>query len=121
MAQKVRLDDGFRYAGVRWEPSDKKAGSRVAGWSQMRHMLKSAWPNVRQGTDGSRTYPRESPGMFIFSSCVKFIELVPVLPRDEKNMDDVNSETEDHIADEARYFIRYVKVQGSTGRVQGAY
>ena len=123
MSKKVRLSDGFKYAGIIWEPSDKRAGSRVTGWSQMRQSLKNAWPNIKQikGSDEVRVYPRESPGMFIFSNCLHFIELVPVLPRDEKNMDDVNSETEDHIADEARYFIRYVGLRGGTGKVQGAF
>jgi hypothetical protein len=35
---------------------------------------------------------------------------VPVLPRDEKDPDDVDTEAEDHVADEARYRCRRPRV-----------
>jgi len=50
--------------------------------------------------------PMEKPGMFIFDICNDgFIRTVPVLQRDEKNPDDVDTATEDHMFDCARYQI----------------
>ena len=43
----------------------------------------------------------------------QFIETVPAIPRDEKKMDDVDTDAEDHIADESRYRCmtpRYVSI-----------
>jgi hypothetical protein len=119
MALRVRLDDGFRYPGIRWLPADKKPGSRIAGWTLMRQRLKNAHPNVKETENGPRIYPREAPGLFIFSNCKDFINTVPVLPRDEKNMDDINTDAEDHIADETRYVVRHVAAPSNSGRTSG--
>ncbi|HBA32967.1 MAG TPA: terminase, partial [Gammaproteobacteria bacterium] len=78
--------------GIRWEKADKSPGSRIRGWSLLRARLKSAL----------KDRPDE-PGLFIFSTCAQFIRTVPVLPRDPKKPDDVDTDAEDHIADEVRY------------------
>lgn len=88
----------------------------------MRQMMKQAHPNIKKhpvDPDRVFVYPRERPGLFIFSNCTSFIDLIPVLPRDEKDMDDVNTDAEDHVADESRYLIRYVSNTGSTGVTTG--
>ncbi len=82
----------MQQVGVRWLPSDKKAGSRTNGWELMRKHLKNATS-------------REGPGLYVFDTCRQFIRTVPALPRDSRNPDDVDSDTEDHIADEARYRV----------------
>ena len=72
--------------------------------------------------DGTlRIYPRENPGLFVFDTCTAFIETLPVLPRDEKDMDDVDTDAEDHVADEVRYFVRSLGQIGSSGAVSGHY
>jgi len=76
--------------GVRWLPADKKAGSRINGWEIMRERLKNSMN-------------REGPGLYVFDTCRQFIRTVPKLPRDDHNGDDVDTATEDHIADEVRY------------------
>ena len=121
MKTKVRLDDGFKYPGIQWMPADKRPGSRATGWTQMRQRLKNAHPSLKKDLDGNvlAVFPREKAGMFIFSECTQFIETVPVLPRDEKNMDDVNTDAEDHIADESRYLIRSLAQIGSSGTTTG--
>lgn len=78
--------------GIYWTHADKSPGSRIQGWQKMRTMMKHA-------LDGRR----EEPGMFIFSTCTHFLRTVPVLPRDDKLIDDVDTDAEDHVADEARY------------------
>lgn len=125
MKVKVRLDDGFKYPGIMWNPADKRPGSRATGWTQVRQMLKAAHPKkiIREDDDGNPTFlgylPRERPGLFIFNECQSFIETVPVLPRDEKNMDDVNTDAEDHIADETRYMVRYASNMATQGTTKG--
>lgn len=122
MKVRVRLDDGFKYPGIQWFPADKRPGSRKTGWVQMRQMMKNAWPNIKKDPrkeDSFLIYPREKPGLFIFDNCRAFIEQIPVLPRDEKDMDDVNTEAEDHVADESRYLVRFVSNMGSSGVTTG--
>ncbi len=83
--------DRMSKAGVHWTRASKGPGSRVAGWGSARSMLENA--TERNGL----------PGLYIFNTCRNFIRTVPILPRDAKNMDDADSEAEDHIADEMRY------------------
>lgn len=85
--------------GVRWEPADKGPGSRKQGWEIIRKMLKGALRPVGGG-------PREEPGLFIFSHCLQTIETIPGLSRDDKDLDDVDTDAEDHIADAMRYRVR---------------
>lgn len=121
MKIRVRLEDGNKYPGIKWIASDKRPGSRVTGWTQMRTSIKNASPNIKYDNDEEiiAIYPRELPGLFVFSNCTNFINLIPVLPRDEKNMDDVDTDAEDHIADETRYFIRFASNMGSSGATAG--
>ena len=113
MKVRVRMDDGYSYPGIPWLPADKRPGSRVTGWDQMRRMLKNAWP--------SDLGPREKPGLFVFDRCEQFLRTVPVLPRDEDDPDDVNTDAEDHVADEVRYRVRHVGNSGGSGNTTGGW
>ena len=123
MKVKVRLDDGNKYPGIQWIGADKRPGSRVTGWTQMRQRLKNASPTEHKDIKGEtiRFSPRERPGLFVCENCVSFINTIPVLPRDEKNMDDVNTDAEDHVADETRYFVRFVTNMGGSGLTSGMH
>lgn len=99
---RMCIADDMEKEGVYWDPADKRPGSRVQGWEAMRQAFSNAHPRPAGE-------PREYPGLFVFDTCVSFIRTVPVLPRDDKNIDDVDTDAEDHIADEARYFIRRVE------------
>lgn len=85
--------------GVRWEPADKRPGSRKHGWDQLRKLLSGAMPD-------HKTSVREKAGIFISERCTQFIRTVPVLARDERDLDEVAKNAEDHVADEVRYRIR---------------
>lgn len=85
--------------GVKWDRADKGPGSRKQGWEQIRKMLKAAVPVQGVG--------RTEPGLFICDRCEQFKRTVPVLPRDDKDQDDVDTEAEDHIGDEVRYRTRH--------------
>jgi hypothetical protein len=113
MAKSVRIN-GRLYPGVRWNRADKT--SRKQGWQQVREYLSGAHPNVQP--DGS-IRPREHPGLFVFTSCDQFQRTIPVLPRDDKDLDDVDTDAEDHIADEVRYKIRSLGRGARQGQRRG--
>lgn len=80
-------------AGVEWTEADKSPGSRINGAEKMRKYLKA-----------SATFSHDEPHLYVFDTCVSgFIRTVPVLPRDEKKRDDVDTDAEDHAYDESRY------------------
>lgn len=43
------------------------------------------------------------PMLYVFSTCKHFIRTVPNLVYDEKNVEDIDTDGEDHIYDELRY------------------
>lgn len=72
---------------VHYTPGDN---NRLAGWMQMHYRM-------RFDEDGV-------PGMYIFSNCKAFIRTIPLLTYDEHKVEDIDTDLEDHVADEARYF-----------------
>ncbi len=89
----------MRKNGVDWYAADKGPGSRKQGWEQIRERLQGAKP----GDEGVR----EEPGLFILETCDQFLRTIPVLPRSDRDLDDADTSAEDHIADEARYRVRF--------------
>ena len=113
MSRPVRIN-GHVYDGVKWIPSDKGPGSRKNGWELMRVRIKAAQPK-----DG---LPRERPGLFVVvEECPQWIRTVLSLPRDEKDMDDVDTDAEDHAGDETRYRVRAAGIGIVHGKTAGAY
>jgi hypothetical protein len=86
------IADDMARAGVKWTKADKSPGSRINGWEKCKEML-----------DASLKFPMEEKGFFVFDTCRQFIRTVPVLVRDDKKTDDIDTDQEDHIADEWRY------------------
>lgn len=98
MAQPL-LINGKRYNGPSFTLSNKSAGSRINGWERMRVAI----ANGHKPDNGG---PRESAGLFVVRSCHDgFIRTVPTIPRCTKELDDVDTDSEDHVADECRYVI----------------
>lgn len=97
--------------GVLWERADKGPGSREQGWEQMRKRLKA--------TKRPKGGFREVPGLFITTDCPQWLRTVPVLPRDEIKIDDVDTEAEDHVGDECRYALRFEQKTFISGRIGG--
>lgn len=91
--------------GITWEPADKSPGSRINGLQILRDRLEASMR-------------REGPGFYVMDNCRAFLSIVPVLPRDETNPDDVDTDAEDHVYDETRYrclksgraFVRKLKL-----------
>ncbi len=91
--------NGIKHRGIFWERADKGPGSRIQGWEQSRRRLKA----TKRPEGGIR----ETPGLFITSDCIHWLRTVPTLPRDDDKIDDVNTESEDHVGDEMRYMLRF--------------
>lgn len=86
--------------GVYWDAVDKSPGSRIQGWQQMRNLLTGAIP--REGL-------REYKGIYVCERCIDWRRTVPSLSRDDKNLDDVNTDVEDHAGDMTRYRLRWTR------------
>lgn len=105
--------------GVDFVPANKGPGSRKNGWELIRIRLANC------GTSDPTTreqFTPEDPGLYVFDStllppsvtdsrlrslgeCENFKRTFPYLPRDPEDMDDADSDSEDHIADEVRYRV----------------
>lgn len=109
MAQPVMIN-GRTYPGIGWNTCTKE---RVVGWQIMRTYMKAAIP--------PKSIVRERRGLFVFSTCEHFRRTVPILPRDENDLEDADTESEDHIADESRYRCVYVRPVIRSGTTTGDY
>ena len=81
----------FRAADNRRVPrniGDPAKSGPMAGWDQMRARMR--------GTNGV-------PMLYCFSTCHDSIRTIPVLQHDETRSEDLDTEAEDHAADEWRY------------------
>ena len=87
-----KIKDKMSDEGILWTDSIKTGGSRRNGMQLMRDRLEAA---VRG----------EGPGVYFMDHCEAAISQIPVLPRDEDDPDDVDTEAEDHTWDETRYRI----------------
>lgn len=97
----------FSDKGVTWSSANQAPGSRHVRLEKIRERLKA-----------SLNAPLlEEPGLFVFDHCTQFIRTVPVLPRNEKDLDDVDTNAEDHIYDETGYRIMFDGV-GSVGEIE---
>jgi len=79
--------------------ADKSPGSRVRRLQALRRRLQAALAERP-----------EEPGLTIFDTCVDgFIRTIPVLPRDQKNPEDVDTGAEDHAYDDTGYRLLAAK------------
>lgn len=73
---------------IYWEPGDN---NRIAG--KMQYHYRFAFND------------HGAPMLQIFKTCKEFIRTIPALVYDEKHVEDINTDTEDHIYDECRYVL----------------
>lgn len=104
------IADDMAQHDITWEEADKGPGSRINGWEQMRQMLKAA-------TD----HPWEDPVFLITENCRHGIRTLPTLPADDRKPEDVDSDSEDHWGDSARYRVTWKPKPsgGGTAKVEG--
>ncbi len=78
--------------GCRWRPSDRSAGSRIAGKNELHRRLQ-----VDPYT--------EQPRIVFFSTCTNIISELPSIPLDRNNPEDVDTGVDDHGYDAIRYGV----------------
>ena len=86
------IADEFRKLGIIWGRSDKSKGSRKIGLELTRQMV----DNAKTG---------ERPGLYVMQNCKAALKLLPTVPRDEDDPDDVDTDSPDHIYDDTRYRV----------------
>jgi len=77
--------------GCRWRPSDRTPKSRISGKLEIHKRLKVSDDKKKE------------PGLRIFSTCRNLIRTFPLLPLDDNNPEDINTNAEDHAYDALRY------------------
>lgn len=85
------IETKFKKKGVAWIDSDKSPGSRKNGLILLRDRLEATLDESEQ------------PGLYVMDNCRYSIATVPSIPRDDENMDDVDTAAEDHMYDAWRY------------------
>jgi hypothetical protein len=71
---------------------NKADNNRQTGWSRVRELLKN-----------SAEETPEKAGLWIMDNCEHWLRTVPVLQADRLKPDDVDTNAEDHAADDTRY------------------
>ena len=79
---------------------------RVTGWNAVNYYLR--WQEKDENTG---KMINKKPLLQIFSNCVNIIRTLPELQHDKNNPEDLDSDGEDHAADELRYFLRTLREQ----------
>jgi hypothetical protein len=91
--------------GVVWRKGDNK---RIPGWDVMRHLLRGRG-DFSLSIDDEGLYDSDGinfePMFYVTENCTEWIRTVPILERDLHDIEDVDSDGEDHAADETRYVI----------------
>lgn len=67
---------------------------RISGWVRLKSMMAAA-----QEADG------DSPSLYISERCRLTLETMPLLPRDDVRIEDVDTSANDHAADALRYLV----------------
>ena len=70
---------------------------RIPGWMQVHYRLAM----------DENGYPQ----MYVFRNCQAFIRTIPLLQYDEHKPEDLDTDGEDHVADEVRYFLMSRPIQ----------
>lgn len=78
--------------GIRWIESDKSPGSRIIGLQLARDRLQAA-------SNG------EGPALYFTANCDATLLIFPSLERDPEKLDDIDTDSEDHIWDSIRYRV----------------
>lgn len=84
-------------AKCRWRRADNK---RLPGWEALRQRI--IGETTYEEVEG-QIRPVTRPALYAAHECEDFWRTMPTLQHDEKNIEDLDTDGEDHIADEVRY------------------
>jgi hypothetical protein len=103
------IEDGYGKVNL-FYPADKRPGSRINRLAIFRRMLAA-----------SEKEPMEEPGIFFFDTCLfGAIRTIPTLPRDPRNIEDIDTNAEDHAWDEIGYRLTTVRPIAARIRIEAA-
>lgn len=102
----MSIADEFRAEGVYFDPAKK--GDRISGWQKVKTMLSDAGKQDRAG-------------LYISRKCKYLWETLPILERDQKRVEDLDSTGADHGADALRYGILRRKIHVGQIRIKGLF
>lgn len=88
--------------GIYFEPGDNR---RIAGWMQLHERLCFDAEGI--------------PMLYVFRTCREFLRTLPTLQYSVSAPEDVDTEGEDHIADETRYLCMMVPMQKDLPQKRG--
>lgn len=91
----------FRDLGFRWKPSKKGPGSRVLNLAQMVKRMTTLIPEAFKGA--TEPTERMRPMLRFMKSCVSPIRTIPVIATADNNVDDVDTDGDDHDVDCCMY------------------
>lgn len=97
------FQERFAKCGVPLRRADNKRVARdgaMGGWDEMRQRLVGNDPVT---DDNGAVIAVKEPMLYCFGTCADSIRTIPVLQHDEAKPEDLNSDMEDHAADEWRY------------------
>jgi len=83
----LSIAEKFANNGIIFSPANRE---RELGWDECKYRL-------RGNSSG--------PMFYVTDNCRAFIRTVPILVADEDNWEDVDTDQEDHVADEWRYYL----------------
>lgn len=95
------IADVFAKQRIYWDKGDH---ARIAGWMQMHYRFSFDDNGI--------------PSMYIFKNCEAFIRTIPLMVYDETNVEDLDTDLEDHVADEARYMCMSRPIKPKKKEVQ---
>lgn len=79
---------------------------RMAGKSEFHERLRFRDHRALDRQTGeTAAYEKAKPMLYVFSTCKHFRRTIPTLPYSLTKAEDVNTDAEDHVYDEARYFL----------------
>lgn len=105
---EISRGNQMKTAGLRIKPVDKWPGSRIHRVQNFHRLMA---PNKRD--------PKGRPGIVFFRNCRAAIETIPSLPRDDKNMEDVDTDADDHAFDGVTYALQFKDKSMRRTRVKG--
>lgn len=82
------------------QTGDRDKAGPMGGWDQVRSRLVGT---AKRLDDGAIDWSAGRPALYAFATCKDFIRTFPVLQHDQNRAEDLDTDAEDHAADDCRY------------------